>query len=405
MPPLTGVRVIDLTHYLAGPYCTMLLGDMGADVIKVEAPGSGDDGRSWAPFVDDWSTYFLGVNRSKRSITIDLKTPDGSEIFRRLLTRADVLIENFRPRSLAKLGFGYADVQRVNPALIYCSITGYGQTGPRCDLPGMDPIIQAETGVMDITGFPGGEPTRVPFAITDYLAGLYAHIGILMALRDRDKTGLGQQVDIALYDSMLSVLSTQVGLLQAQGAAPPRQGNAHPTIAPYETFRVRDDLVMIAAPNPGLWERLCTSVEAAHLIRDARFLTNTDRVRNRGAMKASLEEAFAAFTIDELLARLRIAGIPNGRVRGLSEALHDPQVAARQMLLEFGDPSGLRGFQVLGNPIKLSRTPAVTTLRPPRLGEHTDSILEELGYDEVKIRQLRSETANRPIRERDVAKP
>jgi crotonobetainyl-CoA:carnitine CoA-transferase CaiB-like acyl-CoA transferase len=396
MPPLDGIRVVDLTHFLAGPYCTMLLGDMGADVIKVEEPLAGDYGRAWAPFVSDWSTYFFGVNRSKRSITVDLKAAAGKEVFRRLLARADVFIENLRPGSLTKMGFGYAEVQTWNPRLIYCSITGYGQTGPRRDLPGMDPIIQAEGGVMEITGFADGPPTRVPFAITDYLANLYAHIGILVALRDRDTSGLGQHVDIALYDAMISVLSTQVGLLQSQGAALQRQGNDHPTIAPYETLRVRGQLVMVAAPNPGLWDRLWRAIDAPDLAQDPRFASNSDRVRNRAALKAALERAFDRYAAEELVERLRASNIPCGLVRGLAEAIADPQVAARQMLLEFDEPAELRGFRVLGNPIKLSRTPPDPKRRPPRLGEHTDAILHELGFSDAEISELR-EASSRPV--------
>jgi crotonobetainyl-CoA:carnitine CoA-transferase CaiB-like acyl-CoA transferase len=390
MPPLDGIRVVDLTHFLAGPYCTMLLGDMGADVIKVEEPDAGDYGRAWAPFVADWSTYFLGVNRCKRSITVDLKSAGGKQVFRRLLAQADVFIENLRPGSLTKMGFGYSDVQTWHPGLVYCSITGYGHTGPRRDLPGMDPIIQAEGGVMDITGFSDGPPTRVPFAITDYLAGLYAHIGILVALRDRDKTGLGQHVDIALYDAMISVLSTQVGIMQSQGTSPPRQGNDHPTIAPYETLCVRGQLVMVAAPNPGLWDRLCQAIDAPHLSRDPRFTSNTDRVRNRAALKAALEKEFDRYAPDELVERLRALKIPCGLVRGLAEAMKDPQIAARQMLLEFDEPVELRGFRVLGNPVKMSRTPADPTRRPPRLGEHTEAILHELGFSEAEVFELRA---------------
>jgi formyl-CoA transferase len=294
MAPLDGLTVIDLTRVLAGPFCTMLLGDMGADVIKVEEPGAGDDSRGWAPFVADHSSYFLGVNRSKRSLALDLKSADGADVLRRLLAQADVLVENFRPGSLDRLGFGYDAMRALNPRLVYCSISGYGRTGPRRQLSGYDPVVQAESGFMDITGMPDGPPVRTGIAMTDYLAGLYAFGGILLALRDRDRTGRGQQVDIALFDSVLSTLSMPVGILQATGAAPRRLGNDHAAIAPYETLRAADGMVMIAAANPRLWTQLCTALGLRHLEDDPRFRTNTDRVRNRMALKAELEGRPAA---------------------------------------------------------------------------------------------------------------
>jgi crotonobetainyl-CoA:carnitine CoA-transferase CaiB-like acyl-CoA transferase len=292
-PPLEGLKVVDLTRVLAGPFCAMLLGDMGADVIKVEEPQLGDDARGWAPNVGDWSAYFLGVNRSKRSLALDLKSPAGSDVLRRLLAKADVFIENFKPGSLDKLGFGYEAMSALNPRLVYCSITGYGRTGPRRHLSGYDPVVQAESGFMDITGTADGPPVRTGVATSDYLAGLYAFGGILLALRDRDRTGRGQQVDIALFDSVLSTMSMPAGILQATGRNPRRMGNDHVAIAPYETLRAKDGMLMIAAGNPRLWKQLCEAVGAGPLIDDPRFRTNTDRVRNRAALKAELEKAFA----------------------------------------------------------------------------------------------------------------
>src|SRR5688572_12378557 len=230
MPPLADLKVIDLTRVLAGPFCAMLLGDMGADVIKIEEPDAGDDARGWAPFVGDWSAYFLGVNRSKRSLALDLKRPEAAEVLRRLLRDADVFIENFRPGSLDKLGFGFAQTRVLNPRLVHCTVSGYGKSGPRRHLSGYDPIVQAESGFMDITGSPDGAPMRTGVATSDYLAGLYAFSGILLALRDRDRTGRGQHVDIALFDSVLSTLSMPAGILQATGVEPRRMGNAHPSI-------------------------------------------------------------------------------------------------------------------------------------------------------------------------------
>jgi formyl-CoA transferase len=377
MPPLDGLKVIDLTRVLAGPFCAMLLGDMGADVIKIEEPEHGDDARGWGPFVGGWSSYFLGVNRSKRSLALDLKTSSGADVLKQLLRSADVFIENLKPGSLAKLGFTDEALEALNPRLVHCTISGYGKTGPRRALTGYDPIVQAESGFMDVTGTPDGPPVRTGVATSDYIAGLYAFAGILLALRTRDRTGRGEQVDIALFDSILSTLSMPVGIFEATGAIPRRLGNDHSSIAPYESLRASDGTIMIAAANPRLWRQLCDAVGLTSLVADPRFTTNTDRVTNRPALKVELETAFAAFTVDQLVERLGAFGVPCGRVRTVPEALQDPQIEARQMLLDLGDPD-MKGVRVLGNPIKLSRDGARPTRRAPRLGEHTDEILAEL---------------------------
>ncbi len=384
MPPLEGLKVVDLTRVLAGPFCAMLLGDMGADVIKIEEPGAGDDARAWAPFVGSWSSYFLGVNRSKRSLALDLKTARGADALARLLAAADVFIENVKPGSLDKLGFGREAVHALNRRLVHCTISGYGQTGPRRHLTGYDPIVQAESGFMDITGMGDGPPVRTGVAITDYMAGLYAFGGILLALRSRDRTGVGEHVDIALFDAILSTLSMPAGILQATGRTPHRMGNDHSSIAPYEALRARDGMVMIAAANPRLWKQLCGAVGARHLVDDPRFLSNTDRVKNRPALKVELERVFSSYSVDELIDVLHRASVPCGRVRDVAEALADPQVEARQMLLDFHEPD-MQGLRVLGNPIKLSADGARPWRRPPRLGEHTREILEELGYTREEV--------------------
>src|SRR5262245_42518508 len=333
MPPLDGLKVVDLTRVLAGPFCAMLLGDMGADVIKIEEPELGDDARGWEPNIGSWSAYFLGVNRSKRSLALDLKKPEGGAVLRRLLAGADVFIENFKAGSLDRMGFGYDAVHALNPRLVYCSISGYGRTGPRRHLPGYDPVVQAESGFMDITGTPDGPPVRTGIATSDYLAALYAFSGILLALRDRERSGAGQLVDISLFDSVLSTLSMPVGVLQATGINPRRLGNDHMAIAPYETLRAKDGMLMIAAANPRLWKQLCEAVGAGHLADDPRFRTNTDRVKNRLELKAELEKAFSSFTVDTLVERLNQAAVPCGRVRTIAEALKDPQIEPRQMML------------------------------------------------------------------------
>jgi crotonobetainyl-CoA:carnitine CoA-transferase CaiB-like acyl-CoA transferase len=363
----------------------MLLGDMGAEVIKIEEPGHGDDMRLWAPFIDEWSTYFAGVNRSKKSIVIDLKSPAGAGVLRRLITRSDVLIENFRPGSLARLGFGYDDAHRLNPALIYCSISGYGQTGPRSDLAGYDPVIQAETGLMDVTGFADGPPTRIGIAITDFLAGLQGVQGILLALIHRNETGEGQHVDIALFDSLMSAMLMHAGAQQVSGENPRRTGNEHPSIAPYETLAAADGLVMVAVGNQRQWRQFCEALGILPLCDDPRFSTNADRVRNRLALKQALEQMLADCTVEHVIERLRREKVPCGRVRSVAEALEDPQIAARESFVAFPE---IPGFQTFANPARLSRSPAVPSGPPPRLGQHTKEVLESLGYSIEEIRAI-----------------
>jgi formyl-CoA transferase len=383
MPPLDGLKVVDLTRVLAGPFCAMLLGDMGADVIKIEEPKEGDDARSWAPFVGPWSAYFVGVNRSKRSVGLDLKCPEGAANLRALLAQADVFIENFKPGSLDKLGFSYEAMRVLNPRLIYCSITGYGKTGPRRHQTGYDPIVQAESGFMSITGTPDGPPVRTGIATADYLAGLYAFGGILLALRARDRSGRGQHIDISLYDSVLSTLSMPAGVMQLTGREPQRLGNDHSSISPYEVLSCADGMLMIGCANSRLWQQLCDAIDRRDLIDDPRFKTNTDRVKNRPALKVEIEGAFSSYTVDSLVARLTEFGVPCGRVRTVSQALADPQVEPRQMFIPFDDPE-LDGFRVLGNPIKLSETPANLSRRPPKLGEHTEEVLRGLHQTSTK---------------------
>jgi crotonobetainyl-CoA:carnitine CoA-transferase CaiB-like acyl-CoA transferase len=354
----------------------MMLGDMGAEVLKIEEPAHGDDSRGWGPYINGWSSFFLELNRSKKSVALDLKSEAGGEALRRLIASADVLIENFRPGSLAELGFDYAAAAAINRRLVYCSISGYGQTGPHAHLPGYDAVIQGEAGIMDMTGFPDGEPTRVGVAITDYLAGLYAMQGILLALIDREKSGRGQHVDIALFDAMLSVMRLPLGVLFATGTNPTRCGNDHLSIAPYETLRASDGYIIVAVANPRLWIRFCEAIGRPELRDDPRFTSNSNRVANRQALKHELETSFAALTVSELTERLQAQNVPCGRVRSLREALEHPQVKARDTVLAQQRPELL--VETLAPVVKLSRTPADVRLPPPALGEHTAEILKRL---------------------------
>jgi crotonobetainyl-CoA:carnitine CoA-transferase CaiB-like acyl-CoA transferase len=377
MAPLDGLRVIDLTRVVAGPYCTMMLGDMGAEVLKIEEPKHGDDARAWAPFIEGTGGFFLALNRSKKSVALDLKSSEGADALRRLIETADVLIENFRPGSLAELGFDYATAVRLNPRLIYCSISGYGQTGPVAELPGYDAVIQGEAGIMDMTGFPDGAPTRVGVAITDYLAGLYAAQGILLALTDRQRSGLGQHVDISLFESMLSVMRLPLSVLLATGADPTRVGNDHLNIAPYEPLRAKDGLIIVAVANPGLWVRFCAAIGRPDLRDDPRFATNTLRVTHRAELKQAIEAVFKQFSVQELAERLQAKQVPCGRVRSVGEAIAHPQVAARDIVITQEHPS-MGTIETLAPVVRLSRTPADVRLPPPVLGEHTAEILADL---------------------------
>jgi crotonobetainyl-CoA:carnitine CoA-transferase CaiB-like acyl-CoA transferase len=358
----------------------MLLGDMGAEVIKIEDPRHGDDTREWAPFVGGWSTYFLGVNRNKKSVAIDLKSADGIALLEDLIRSADVLVENFRPGTLERLGFGPDRARALNERLIYCSISGYGATGPRSDLPGYDMVIQGESGLMDVTGFPETGPTKVGVAITDCLAALYAVQGILLAHIARARTGNGQFVDIALLDSAVSILGLPTGIVAATGRSPGRLGNAHPSLAPYEPFPAADGHVVVAVANPRLWSRFCAAVGAEPLEHDARFATNSDRLQNRALLNERISELFRDQTVESLIERMTAAGVPCGRVRTIEEVLRDPQLAARQMLVDV--VAGTESVKVPGNPVKLSDVPVLPVSAPPALGQHTREVRERPGDGE-----------------------
>ncbi len=385
MQPLEGIRVLDLTRILAGPYCTMMLGDLGADVIKVERPGRGDDSRSWGPpFVGEpygpypgEAAYFLATNRNKRSITANLKAPEGLEIVRRLARISDVLVENFRGGTLERMGLGYEDLRTLNPRIVYCSISGYGRTGPYADRPGYDFIIQAEGGMMGITGPAEGQPYRVGIPIVDITTGMFASTAILAALRARDLTGEGQYVDMSLLDSQVAVLSNVASNHLVGGQGPRRLGNAHPNITPYEAFRARDKWFALAAGNERQWAILCGVIDRPDLKDDPRFVDNSSRVANRAALREVLDGAFVARDAAEWLAEFRGAGLPCGPINAIPEVFQHPQAEARSLVLEAEHPTAGK-VQFPGFPYKLSATPAAIRRPPPRLGEHTEEVLQEL---------------------------
>jgi formyl-CoA transferase len=392
--PLEGFRILDLSRVLAGPYCTMMLGDLGAEVIKVERPGVGDDTRAWGPpFADGESAYYLCANRNKKSITVNLKSAAGQEIIRQLARSSDVLVENYKVGELATFGLGYEDLKQLNPGLVYCSITGYGQTGPDKDLPGYDFVIQGRGGVMSITGEPASEPMKVGVAVVDITAGLYAANAIQAALLARSKTGQGQAIDIALLDAQVAWLANVASNYLVSGNPPGRFGNAHPTVVPYQSFRARDGFFCLAVGNDGQWQKLCALVNQSALAQDPRFATNPARVQHREALIAILQAIFQAQEVDFWLEEIAAAGIPCGPVQTIDQVFSDPQVLARDMVWMMPHPTAGE-VSLVGSPLKLSETPVAARLHPPLLGEHTEEVLTGvLGYTADHITRLRTEKA------------
>jgi formyl-CoA transferase len=374
--PLEGVRVLDLSRVLAGPYCTMMLGDLGADVVKVEPP-EGDDTRRWGPpYHGGESAYYLCCNRNKRSVVLDLSTGEGRDAARRLALRSHVLVENFKPGTTARWGLDYDSLAVENPALVYCSISGFGRTGPLADLPGYDYVMQAMGGVMSITGEPDGAPMKVGVAIVDITAGMLACSAVLAALRVSEATGRGQLIDMSLFDAHLSWLANVGSNYLVTGETPGRYGNGHPNIVPYQAFRASDGWLVLAVGNDRQWQRFCRAVERADLADDPRFATNDLRVTNRAALVPLLEEMFAGRTVGEWVALLREHDVPAGPINTVDRALESEQARARGMVRTVEHPGG--PLQLVASPLGLTATPPLIRRRPPLLGEHTDEVLREV---------------------------
>ena len=375
--PLTGLRVLDLTRVLAGPTCTQMLGDLGAEVIKIERPEAGDDTRGFAPpFVPNTkeSAYFVGVNRNKKSVTLDIAKPEGQAIIHKLLEHCDILVENFKVGALAKYGLGYEQLAKTHPRLIYCSITGFGQTGPYAPRPGYDALIQAMGGVMSLTGEPNGSPQKVGVPVADLFAGLYGCIGILAAVNHRNSTGQGQQIDIGMLDTHVAWLANQGMNYLATGENPARLGNQHPNIAPYQEFPTKDGYLILAVGNDPTFERFCKAFGQEALLADPRFATNPIRVQNRQLVTDTLTPVMKSKTTAEWIDALEALKIGCGPINTLEQVFADPHVQAREMVVEMAHGSG-ETVKVIANPVKLSATPPSYRSAPPVLGEHTEDVL------------------------------
>jgi crotonobetainyl-CoA:carnitine CoA-transferase CaiB-like acyl-CoA transferase len=390
---LGGVRVVDLTRVLAGPYCTMILGDLGADVIKIEEPAKGDDTRGWGPpFAPGGeSAYFLSANRNKRSLTLNLKDPKGRQVLERLIEGADVLVENFRVGTLEKWGMDYERLQSIRPGLIVCSITGYGQTGPYRDRPGYDFMVQAMGGLMSLTGPEAGEPFRAGIAIADLAAGMFASSAILAALFGRERTAKGQRIDISLLDSQVALLSYVASNYLVSGEAPRRYGNGHPNIVPYQSFRASDGFFAFAAGNDSQWKRFCEAVEREAWAEDPRFATNGGRVQHRDELVPLLETLFASRTAMEWMALCQSIGIPSAPIASVDQVFDDPQVQARGLRVDVDHPSAGR-VPLVASPLFIPTASVAVRRAPPLLGQHTDQILrDELGFSDEAIAAWRAE--------------
>ncbi len=388
--PLAGLRVLDFSRALTGPYCTQMLGDMGADIIKIEQPEIGDNSRAWGPpFEGGESSYYLSVNRNKRSIALNLRHAQSAEVLRRLVAQCDIIIENFVPGTLDRNGFGYEACKAIRPDIIYCSISGFGQVGPDRERAAYDQIAQGAGGLMSVTGEIGGPPIRVGIAIADLVAGMHAAYAVMVAAFHRQTTGVGQYIDTSLLSGQLAIMTYQAARYFATGTAPATSGNHHPSISPYGVYQASDAWFNLAVGSDDLWRRFCDAMQLPDMKNDARFASNRARCDNRPALNDALAPVFAALTVTQIEEILAPAGIPVGAVRDLAAALNDPQVAALDLIQEIDHPTA-GTIRVVGPPYRFSETPGSIRRHPPRLGEQTDEILGELGFDQAQISALRS---------------
>jgi len=389
MKPLEGIRVLDLTRALAGPFCTLMLGDYGADVIKIEIPGAGDDTRHWGPpFVGEESAYFLSINRNKRSLTLNFKDPEAIKIFLQLANDADVIVENFTPGVMARFGLDYETVKRVNPKIVYCSISGFGQTGPYQSRPAYDQIMQGISGIMSITGEPDGEPQKVGIAVTDIGAGMWSAFAVMTAIFHREQKGEGQYIDISMMDAQVAWLTYQAATYFANEEPPKRLGAAHPTLVPYQAFMCEDGkYINVAVGSERIWDRFCQGMKMPEMKDNPEYATNGDRVRNRGEIVPTLQKIFLTRPVNDWVQDLQEFNVPCGPINDLADVFSDPQLLHRKMFVEMTHPT-LGSIKQTGLPIKFSVTPGALDRHPPLLGEHNGELLKELGYSQNDIQRL-----------------
>jgi len=387
--PLDGIKVVDMTRVLAGPFCTMTLADLGAEVIKIERPDGGDDSRAFGPHQNGESAYFMSINRGKKSLTLDLKSEKGREILIKLVKQADVLVENFKPGVMKKLGLGYETLSAINPRLIYCASSGFGHTGPYSSRPAYDLIIQGMGGLMSITGPDANQPTKVGSSVADIFAGVFSAIGVLSALYSREKTGRGQMVDVAMLDCMVSILENAVARYTVSGVDPVPIGNRHPSIAPFSSIKTSDGFINIACGNDSLWKKLCEIIERPDLATDPRYESNHSRCEHMPDLLPALNESMGRQTSAHWLKKLEEGHVPAGPINSISHVLSDPQVLARNMLVELTHPVAGK-VKIPGSPVKLSETPAEVKMPAPVLGQHSEEILQMLGYTQDQISDLKN---------------